>query len=159
MKTIIVAFWLPDPISGMESNFFQINESIVKLLKEEKVYIVRFDEINFRNERIMSTNSRIKFIRNFVREQFLYTRCTTMLLVMNQELKKPFLKMTGYYKANRTKAEPAPSIPGGVFKEDDNIFLYLQDKKLLGFFPRKCLVLPDEKDGQIQLRIFNNKFS
>lgn len=156
MKTIIVAFWLSDPVSKGESKFFEINESMVKFLQEEKVYLVSFDEVNFRNHKVMTESSRLKFIRNFVRDQFLFTKCAAMLLVMNQDLKDPFLKMVGYHKANRTKAQPAPSILGDVFQEDDNIFLYLQDKKSLGFFPRKCLAYPNGKDGQVRLRIFSN---
>jgi hypothetical protein len=155
MKTLIIAFWTPDPSTGGESGAFRLHKSMFSLIKDEVTYLACFKEETFKENGKPTEASKIKFIKDFVFEQFLFTKCQVMIIVINELLKDAFLKKIGYHKSVVSKSEPAPAISGEVFGDDDKIFIYLQDKRALGFFSSRCTVV-SSKGGALTLKMMSS---
>jgi hypothetical protein len=161
MKTLIIAFWSPDPATGADSETFRLHKSMIGLMQEEgMVYVSCFKEYHFREQGRKNKNSKINLIRDFILDQFLFTKCKVMVIVINESLKEPFLRKIGYHKAAVKQCNPAPAIPGEVFGEDDKIFVYLQDKEALGFFSSRCCLEPAPgRDRKILRSTSNFRFN
>ncbi len=158
MKTLIIAFWSIDHATRIEKETFLMNKATLGLIEQGRTYIASFKEENFKEHRKLSEKTRVQFVCEFIFSQFLFTKCQVMIVVMNESLKDAFLKLIGYNKALYPKSDLPKTISGKAFKEDDKIFICIQDKTNLGFFPAKCFVKRDPETERVSLK-FESQFN
>jgi len=137
MKTLIIAFWVPDPASGKESKVFRITKE-TRLLLCSGTAIFSFREKNFIETDAKTVSDRVELIRHSVQSQFIFSESETALVVMNESLKKTFLRLLGCHQSSRQEKF---SVSGRFLGLKEEIVVILEDRSTYGLLPISIRIL------------------